>query len=138
MAALFLVAGSLFALRYGLSKRLDLKQPLASMLPESFSGGKSTEHAKNSRPNPKRNPEVPYDSGATGDQDRNDPGQQDSSQSLDTANEPDPESNITAPSKSGDGKSGGDSDEPSGEQGDNKASQPQNQPNSKQDSSNAG
>jgi hypothetical protein len=160
MAALFLVAGSLFALRYGLSKRLDLKQPLASMLPESFGGGKSTEHAKNSRPNPKRNPEVPYDSGATGDQDRNDPGQQDSSQSLDTANEPDPESNITAPSKSGngkkqtdqpddkmagddqeaagDGKSGGDSDEPSGEQGDNKASQPQNQPNSKQDSSNAG
>jgi hypothetical protein len=157
MAALFLVAGSLFALRYGLSKRLDLKQPLASMLPESFGIGKPTEHAKNARRNPKREPEVPYDSGATGDQDRNDPGQQDSSQSLDTANEPDPESNITAPSKSGkkqadqpdekmagddqeaagDGKSG-DSDDPSGEQGDSKASPTQNQQNSKQDASNAG
>jgi hypothetical protein len=160
MAALFLVAGSLFALRYGLSKRLDLKQPLASMLPESFSLGKPTEHARNSRPNPKRDPEVPYDSGATDNQDRNDPGQQDSSQSLDTANEPDPESNITAPSKSGNGKkqgdqpddkmagddqeaagdskSGSNSDDPAGEQGDSKASQAQNPQNSKQDASNAG
>ena len=36
MAALFLVAGSLFALRYGISHRLDLKQPLASMLHQTF------------------------------------------------------------------------------------------------------
>ena len=36
MAALFLVASSLFALRYGLSKSLDLKQPLAAMLPDTF------------------------------------------------------------------------------------------------------
>jgi hypothetical protein len=36
MAALFLVAGSLFALRYGISRRLDLQQPLAAMLQETF------------------------------------------------------------------------------------------------------
>ena len=33
VAGLALVAGSLFALRYGLSRRLDLKQPLANFLP---------------------------------------------------------------------------------------------------------
>ncbi len=161
MAALFLVASSLFALRYGLSRRLDLKRPLASMLPESFGGGKPAEHAKNARRNPKRDLEVPYDSGAaTDNQDQNDAGQQDSTESLDTANEPDPESNVTAPSKSGDGKkqadqpddkmagddresagdgkSDGNSDDPSGEQGDNKSNQSQNQPDSKQDASSAG
>jgi hypothetical protein len=161
MAALFLVASSLFALRYGLSRRLDLKRPLASMLPESFGGGKPAEHAKNARRNPKRDLEVPYDSGAaTDNQDQNDAGQPDSTESLDTANEPDPESNVTAPSKSGDGKkqadqpddkmagddresagdgkSDGNSDDPSGEQGDNKSNQSQNQPDSKQDASSAG
>ncbi len=131
------------------------------MLPESFGLGKPTEQAKKARRNPKRDPEVPYDSGAaTDDQDRNDSGQQDSGESLDTANEPDPESNVTAPSKSADGKkqagqpddqmagddreadseskSGGNSDDPSGEQGDSQASQAQNQQNSKPDASNAG
>src|ERR1035438_1132066 len=42
MAGLAMVAGSLFALRYGLSRRLDLRQPLASFLPESLTDRKST------------------------------------------------------------------------------------------------
>src|SRR6185436_5359147 len=52
MAALTLVAGSLFALRYGLTRRLDLRQPLANFLPESYTGGKPARQAKNARRNP--------------------------------------------------------------------------------------
>jgi hypothetical protein len=37
--ALAFVATSLFALRYGLERRLDLRQPLASILENSFGGG---------------------------------------------------------------------------------------------------
>ena len=37
--ALAFVATSLFALRYGLDHRLDLRQPLASILENSFGGG---------------------------------------------------------------------------------------------------
>ena len=37
--ALLFVATSLFALRYGLERRLDLRQPLASILENSFGGG---------------------------------------------------------------------------------------------------
>ena len=54
MAALSLVASSLFALRYGLSRSLDLKQPLASFLPESLRAGKRTEQADNARRKPKQ------------------------------------------------------------------------------------
>jgi hypothetical protein len=49
MAALFLVAGSLFALRYGISRRLDLKQPLASMLHQTF-GAEPVQQARNKPP----------------------------------------------------------------------------------------
>jgi len=54
VAALFLVAGSLFALRYGLSKSLDLKQPLANMLPESLTGTRSKEKEATRRRPPTR------------------------------------------------------------------------------------
>src|SRR5262249_14957716 len=37
LAALILVAGSLFALRYAISRRLDLKPPLATILAQTFS-----------------------------------------------------------------------------------------------------
>src|SRR5437588_9561641 len=154
LAALFLVASSLFALRYGLSRRLDLKQPLASMLPQTFGGGRPTEQANNKRRNPKRDPEVPYDSGAApNNQDQTSPDQQDSIESSDTSTHPpDSDSNLAAPSPpgsgkkqseqaddkmagddqeaAGDNKSGSNSDDPSGEQGDSKASQSQNQQNS--------
>ena len=64
MAALTLVAGSLFALRYGLTRRLDLRQPLANFLPESFTGGKPVQQAKNARRNAKQMPETPDDGSA--------------------------------------------------------------------------
>lgn len=49
MAALVLVASSLFALRYGLSRRLDLKPPLATIVMQTLGGGERTETAKNQR-----------------------------------------------------------------------------------------
>jgi hypothetical protein len=49
MAALVLVASSLFALRYGLSRRLDLKPPLATIVLQTLGGGERTEMAKNQR-----------------------------------------------------------------------------------------
>jgi hypothetical protein len=52
MAALFVVAGSLFALRYGISHRLDLKQPLASMFQQTF-GAEPVQQARN---NPRKVP----------------------------------------------------------------------------------
>jgi hypothetical protein len=44
-AALLLVASSLFALRYAVSRRLDLKPPLAALLEQSF--GEKTQVARN-------------------------------------------------------------------------------------------
>ena len=45
-AALLLVASSVFALRYGLTERLDLKQPLARILQQSFGWGSPQEKAR--------------------------------------------------------------------------------------------
>jgi len=45
-AALLLVASSVFALRYGLTERLDLKQPLARILQQSFGWGSPEQKAK--------------------------------------------------------------------------------------------
>jgi len=49
MAALFLVAGSLFALRYGLNRTLDLKPPLARMLQQQFGWDVKKNLARNDR-----------------------------------------------------------------------------------------
>jgi hypothetical protein len=75
MAGLALVAGSLFALRYGLSRRLDLRQPLASFLPESLTGGKLAHQANHARPNAGQTPETPGDGSTRPNQDRQSPGQ---------------------------------------------------------------
>jgi hypothetical protein len=75
MAGLALVAGSLFALRYGLSRHLDLRQPLASFLPESFTGSKPVHQAGNARPNARQTPETPDDGSTPSNQDRQSPGQ---------------------------------------------------------------
>src|SRR5262249_50798165 len=57
MAALFLVASSLFALRYGLTRRLDLRQPLAQMIQQNIIGSKDPEKvANNSRRPPQPDP----------------------------------------------------------------------------------
>ena len=75
MAGLALVAGGLFALRYGLSRRLDLRQPLASFLPESLTGGKRVHRADNARRNARQTPETPDDGSTPSNQDRQSPGQ---------------------------------------------------------------
>src|SRR5205085_7867393 len=61
MTALLLVAGSLFALRYGVSKRLDLKQPLATMLYHTFGADTPEKAARNKMPKVPR-PDVAPDS----------------------------------------------------------------------------
>jgi hypothetical protein len=70
LAGLVLVAGSLFGLRYGLSRRLDLREPLASFLPESLTGGKSVHQANNARRNGKQTPQTPDDGSTPASQDR--------------------------------------------------------------------
>jgi hypothetical protein len=65
VGALMVVAGSLFALRYGLSSRLDLKPTLASMLPYQLLWHERTEVAKNMGRRPPQLPDPPDDSGAT-------------------------------------------------------------------------
>ncbi len=49
LAALILVASSLFALRYGLTRRLDLSPPLARILEQNFGFADHAEMARNSR-----------------------------------------------------------------------------------------
>jgi hypothetical protein len=77
VAALALVVSSLFALRYGLSKRLDLRAPLARMIQEQFSPRDRSESADNTRriPQPYDNPNDSADTAA--DQDQKGPGQRD-------------------------------------------------------------
>jgi hypothetical protein len=86
MAGLALVAGSLFALRYGLSRRLDLRQPLANFLPESLTGGKPVHRTENARRNARQTPETPDDGSAPSNQDRQSPGQ-DPNQEIQTTGE---------------------------------------------------
>jgi hypothetical protein len=62
MAGLFIVAGSLFALRYGVERRLDLKAPLASVLRDTFGPEPSkTQQAKAKMPKVPR-PDIAPDS----------------------------------------------------------------------------
>jgi hypothetical protein len=84
LASLALVAGSLFALRYGLSRRLDLKQPLASFLPETLTGGKLARQAGDARRTRKQSPDSPDDGSAPADRDQPNPGQQDSNPEAQT------------------------------------------------------
>jgi hypothetical protein len=100
MAGMALVAGSLFALRYGLSRRLDLKQPLASFLPESLTGGRPVHQANNARRNAKQTPETPDDGSTASNPDRQDPGQQDPNQEIQTPGESQTEAIAKMDSKS--------------------------------------
>ena len=79
MAVLFLVASSLFALRYGLNRRLDLKPPLARILLQTFGDNQRTELAKNIGRNPQPSPEPQDDNGAAVDQDQKPGGEPDPS-----------------------------------------------------------
>jgi hypothetical protein len=159
MAALLVVATSLFALRYGLSRHLDLKQPLANFLPESISGPKTVHQANNTRRNPKQAPETPDEGNGAEDQDQKGPGQQDPNQEMQTAGEPESKADAKSDSKSAPGQKsseqgdnqmasddqdsqsdangGKEGDEnQSGQQGDSKSGQSEKQQNGKQDSAN--
>ena len=57
LAALLVAASSLFALRYGLSLRLDLKPPLARILQQKFGGNAPTEQARDVRPKAPESPD---------------------------------------------------------------------------------
>jgi hypothetical protein len=160
LGALLLVASSLFALRYGLSRRLDLQQPLASMLQQSLGNGEKTEQARNQRRDPKRIPETPDDGAASvPDQEQNGQDQQDMApETTDTSGEMDSPKSPAAPSQGkkqadegdqmaagddpdspGDKNSGADGDENnSGKPNDGKSDQAKNQQDSKQDGSNPG
>ena len=56
LAVLLVVAASLFALRYGLSRRLDLKPPLARILQQTFGANQPTNEARGECPKAKETP----------------------------------------------------------------------------------
>jgi hypothetical protein len=85
MAALVLVASSLFALRYGLSRRLDLKPPLASMLMQQFGWNAKTDTAHNAKHTPPAPETADEDAGPMADPNQKGDQQQDGQQNQDAA-----------------------------------------------------
>ena len=85
VGVLLLIAGSLFALRYGLSSRLDLKPTLASLLPYHLPWQQRTELAKNMGRRPPQLPDPRDDEGAALANPNQDP-----------AGDPDPTANDNA------------------------------------------
>ena len=69
MAALTLVAASLFGLRYGLTRSLDLHPPLARILQQTFGSPERTEEAKNMRKTPPPEPAAPDDNQSVAQED---------------------------------------------------------------------
>jgi hypothetical protein len=90
-ALLGLIASSLFALRYGLSHRLDLRPPLARIVQEKLSGGERPESARVRKPPALREPDRPEDAAFSLDEaQQKGPGELDGApeQALDTVDEP--------------------------------------------------
>ncbi|HLK69740.1 MAG TPA: hypothetical protein VKU19_40200 [Bryobacteraceae bacterium] len=160
MAVLVLVASSLFALRYGLTRSLDLKPPLATILGQSLDNQPPAQRAANDRhlkqPDPVMEPDNSGDSAQDQDQKS---GQQDENQAS-NASEESAESkeapgdakalNSDAKKQSEEGeKSDGEQkdgqgedhsaegENPNGQKGDSK-SDPKQDPNAKQDSQSSG
>ena len=100
---LLLVASSLFALRYGISRQLDLRHPLANFLPESLTNSPKVRQASNSKRDPKRTPESPDENGTQADQDQQGQGAEDPQQQGQTAAE-DGQANAKQEGKSASGK----------------------------------
>jgi hypothetical protein len=100
-AALALVASSLFALRYGITRRLDLHTPLARILDQQFRFEEKTVSAKSTRPEP---PSSPKADDPAGDMASPDP---DKSGQPEPSAEPDPEQGADrAAEKKGPGNHG--------------------------------
>jgi hypothetical protein len=137
MAALVLVASSLFALRYGLSRRLDLKAPLASMLMQQFGWTPKAETAHN----PKRTPPVPQgqnDDGAAAEQDQQGQQQQDAQQNQDSAangeQSADKSGSAEKDGKQGDKNGDKNGDQKGGDEQDAQAEKASDSPNADNDS----
>lgn len=151
---LLLVASSLFALRYGISRQLDLRRPLANYLPETLLGGKPVRQAANLKRNPKRVPDTADENGAQTDDDQQGPGAEDPSQQMQTPADNDGQANTKGEGKSTAGKKSEQGDDQmatddeessdsnpgkngdegqSGQQGDNKKNQGNQQQGKQQD-----
>jgi hypothetical protein len=146
MALLFLVAGSLFALRYGLNRTLDLKPPLAGILQHQFGWNQKKDQARNDR---RKNPpqaDDPKDEDAGKDPDQKNSAQPDPTGGEQAAADPgaaDQQGTKADDKKQADNSNGnqaGDEQEAQAEkspdsQNDTTSSGPQN---GKQDQQNAG
>jgi hypothetical protein len=117
VAVLVLVAGSLFALRYGLMGRLDLQPPLAHVLQQQLGWNERTEVAGNKQP-PRQAPNQPDDAASLNDPDRSQSVQPDTgaNDASDATNDSSAEKNAPAGSdakKDGNraGKSSADEDQ---------------------------
>jgi hypothetical protein len=106
VAALALVASSLFALRYGFNKRLDLRAPLARIIRDEFTPRDRKETAENMRrvPQPYDNPDDSNDAAA--DRDQKGPGQQDA-KSDDAGQQGDEQNSEKSGASKDDGKKQG-------------------------------
>ncbi|HXS98401.1 MAG TPA: hypothetical protein VN736_27580 [Candidatus Limnocylindrales bacterium] len=122
MAALVLVASSLFALRYGLTRTLDLKQPLASMLREQFGWQPKPQLAKNERRNPAAKPDAPDDNSLDGDQKDSSQPEQNPEAAQDGAQD----SNQASGNKKEGGQKNGQDQQ--AQNGDDKGNEPEPQP----------
>jgi hypothetical protein len=108
-AALGLIASSLFALRYGLDHRLDLRAPLARVLQEKLGDGTQPQTAR-LRKNPSApRPFRPQDYGISVDEGQTKaPGELDSASdaALDTVGEPETDNSKNNAAKTAESKSG--------------------------------
>ena len=100
---LLLVASSLFALRYGISRQLDLRRPMANFLPDALTNNAKVRQAANNRRNPKQAPEAPDENGTSADDDQKGPGAEDPAQQAQAA-ESDSQANAKMDGKSSAGK----------------------------------
>jgi hypothetical protein len=148
---LLLVASSLFALRYGISKQLDLRRPLANFLPDTVTGSPKTRQAQNAKRNQKQVPESPDENGTSADENQKGPGAEDPNQAQ-TQSDQDAQASSKQDGKSSSGKKqdgsddqmatddsesndggsekNGDEGQQAGQQGDNKKQGNQQQGNS--------
>jgi hypothetical protein len=109
-AVLLLVASSLFALRYGISRQLDLRRPLANYLPQNLIGSKPVRQAANLKRNQKRVPDTPDENAAQTDDDQKGAGAEDPQQAQ-TPADPDAQANLKGEGKSASSKKSEQSDD---------------------------
>jgi hypothetical protein len=108
-AVLGLIASSLFALRYGLEHRLDLRTPLARIVQEKLGAGAQPQTARLRKNQSARRPDGPQDNGLSLDQGQiKAPGELDSATdaALDTVGEPDTDNSKNNTARAAESKSG--------------------------------